>query len=286
MTLQKVSISDGLSAALIGELLVLPGAKGTTDNVVKGKGYIDNIDGLDPVAAQIPTANNTTTDGVATQDPRVGERNIVLTLGFSPNWAIGENYKKLRQVWYRLLPPGKSVILTFWDDIDPPVQIKAVVETHTNKAFGVETDTQISLLCPLPAFVEMQKTLLLLKSNVAQRHNYKGSAPTGFLTKVVVSQYTNQIYLGVSNQTGIIVSAPFNIGDTLYISTIPKNRYIRKVAKNGTTTNMLDSKTQGSLDLQLSVENPNIRVSVRSEADTTGKASYIGVSYNQKHVAI
>lgn len=284
MTLQKVGVFN-LAGTALAELLVMPGAAADTRNIIKSKGFIKNIDGLDPVNATLSTTANTTTDGVIFQDSSVGGRNIALTLGFDPDYTIGETAKKLRQIWYGLLPPKAQVILAFIDDADPTVKILGIVEQNTDAIFSEDPEAVITLLCPLPYFYEATNTIRTGLENTSIPMNYTGTAPTGFIASAKVSSPTDQITFAFTDQTHIGIIGNFVIGDVITINTIPKQRGISLTHK-GVKTSLLDGLISGSLEAEIRRTTTNTRFNGANLAGTAGHVNTLSVTYSQKHIGL
>ena len=70
------------------------------------------IDGLGPVKAAITTAPFGAFDGEAYVGASVGKRNIVLTIGLHPDWAI-QTIEELRQLLYNYFMSEGSAFL-YW----------------------------------------------------------------------------------------------------------------------------------------------------------------------------
>jgi hypothetical protein len=119
---------------------------GSSEYVVK------NIDGLGPVKAPVTTIDIAADPGgdfISAQD---GMRNIVLTVGFEPDYANGSTVADLRQELYSVFMPKNHVEMEFLTDELGPMWIEGWVETHEPVLFSDDPSVQISIICPYPYF--------------------------------------------------------------------------------------------------------------------------------------
>lgn len=106
-----------------------------------------NIDGLTPVKASINSTPFSDMDGTMFNSAQMGERNIVLTLGFLENPDI----ETTRQLTYKYFPI-KRPVLFFVETDNRSVCIQGYVESNTPVIFSAEQSSQISLVCTDPYF--------------------------------------------------------------------------------------------------------------------------------------
>ncbi len=141
---------------------------------------IRDISGLEPVKAEI-TTTSFIQDGVLFQSSRLGMRNLVLILGLNPNW-IDQTMSTLRRMLYTYFLPKAWCKFRFYSDDMPTVEIEGFIETFEPNIFSQDPEIQISVLCPQPDFVGIDRvtytgvdipaaTLVL---------DYKGTVETGF----------------------------------------------------------------------------------------------------------
>jgi hypothetical protein len=141
---------------------------------------IRDISGLEPVKAEI-TTTSFNQDGVLFQSSRLGMRNLVFKLGLNPNW-IDQTMSTLRRMLYTYFLPKAWCKFRFYSDDMPTVEIEGFIETFEPNIFSQDPEIQISVLCPQPDFVGIDRvtytgvdipaaTLVL---------DYKGTVETGF----------------------------------------------------------------------------------------------------------
>jgi hypothetical protein len=172
---------------------------------------IRNIDGLGPVKAEFQTAPFALARGVFFQGTSTGQRNIVLTLGLNPNFAVGQSIGALRQQVYRYFMPELGVTLTFFspDIPDENAQIRsAYVESVEPNIFSQDPEMQVSIICPLPDFVGSDEHIIGPNdaADYITEVNYTGSVSNGFNYLEVHSTDVN--YAGSIEVTN--VNGPFN----------------------------------------------------------------------------
>lgn len=147
---------------------------------------IRNIDGLGPVDANIGTSPFGSVDGESYSGSSVGKRNIVLTLGLNPDWKV-QTIASLRRLLYEYFMPKQAVILRFFSDDMPTVDIRGYAETMEPNIFSEDPELQISIICPLPDFVAVEETVVASTvgdGSVLTPIKYLGTVPTGFVLQV------------------------------------------------------------------------------------------------------
>lgn len=116
-------------------------------------GYvIQSIDGLDPVKATLSSSTFANLDGEQYQNGRRETRNIIITLGLSPDYVSGQTVENLRSDLYAYFMPKATVGLTFNRDDGTSYLTNGVVETFTSPLFAQEPTVQISIICYNPDF--------------------------------------------------------------------------------------------------------------------------------------
>ena len=145
-----------------------------------------NIDGLGPVSSDISTSPFATGRGELYQGASTGKRNIVLTLGFNPNWE-DQTISSLRQLLYKYLLPEQWTRLRFFSDDLPTVDITGIVETFEPNIFSQDPEIQVSILCPKPDFIDVDVTFItgiVDDGSDEFEIDYIGTVATGFEFRV------------------------------------------------------------------------------------------------------
>lgn len=121
--------------------------------------HIRNITGLEPVKADVGSRPYGDLDGEFYTGSKIGKRNIVLTLGFNPDY-IEETVSSLRGKLYAYFMPKQQVTLRFFRDDGPTVDIQGYVESNVPNIFVKDPEVQISVICPLPDFINASESVL------------------------------------------------------------------------------------------------------------------------------
>lgn len=224
---------------------------------------IKNIEGLGPVKAEITSTAYATGRGELPQGSFVGKRNIVLTLGFNPNWAEQQTMSSLRQILYRYLMPQQWTKLRFFSQELPTVDIEGIVESIEPNIFSQDPEVQVSILCHKPDFVEADATILtgvVDDGTIETVFNYIGTIPTGF-ELLVEQSLANPTYSG---ELSIVVKSPIlpqifevtpvSVDGTEYfkLSTVKNARRVQSIGTaDGAITNLLSGLTAISVWPQL-----------------------------------
>jgi hypothetical protein len=233
---------------------------------------IKNIDGLGPVKAELTSTAFATGRGELYQGGYIGKRNIVLTLGFNPDWAGNQTMSSLRQLLYRYFLPQQWTKLRFYTQELPPVDIEGIVESFDPNIFSQDPEVQISILCHKPDFIDTNATIIEgeLDSTIEQEFDYIGTADTGF--ELVVKHTTdNPTYTGsliVLMRGQVFEVDPIEVDDTQYfkLSTIPHAKRVQTVQyTDGALTNLLSGVSDISVWPTIT-PGPNV-LSVAGEED-------------------
>jgi phage-related protein len=215
---------------------------------------IRNIDGLEPVKASVNTSLFGSVDGAAYTGASVPSRNIVLTIHPNPDWHTWK-YEDLRKLIYAYFMSKRPVLLVFYSDEDPPVEISGIVESVENSIFSKDQEFNISVICPDPYFISTDPKIITgqsIRSGGAPiTVTYNGTVETGFRVKVSFSSGTAPTTIGI--QVGDPKVSYFNVtatvGSTLYLdmSSIAMQKYIQNVSiGSGVITNLLSKMQEGS----------------------------------------
>ena len=244
--------------------------------------YVQEIDGLGPSKANINTSELATVDGSLYSSSRMTERNIVLTLGMLESPTI----EAARLRTYKYFPIKKQVRLLFETDARF-AEVVGYVESNEPVIFSNRQTTQISILCPDPAFYEAGESQTVFSgirpmfefpfSNESLEEDliefgqilldtrailtYNGDIDTGVIITINATGAANDInifntmtYEKMIIDTNRIVALTgqgFGQGDAIIISTIRGNRYAR-LLREGVYTNIISALDKNSDWFQIS----------------------------------
>lgn len=171
--------------------------------------HIRDITGLGPVTANITTAPSGTSRGETKQGSSVGKRNIVLTLGLNPNWAV-QTVSALRQILYAYLMTENWVKLRFYSDDLPTLDIEGTVESFEPNIFAQDPEYQISIINERPDFIEIDATILrgvVDDGSTQMEVGYEGNVSSGVELRVDRSvarpAYSGPITISIENFKGV-----------------------------------------------------------------------------------
>ena len=94
---------------------------------------------------------------------RTGQRNIVVTIGFNPNYTINEDVTTLRYALLKVFTPGYKIEMTFENfeaGFIKTYKMNGVVETNEPVIFSPDPQVQISIICPYPYFTAVENAVV------------------------------------------------------------------------------------------------------------------------------
>ena len=226
--------------------------------------YITDVEGLDPVKANLVMSSFGSVDGAQYQSSRRDARNMVLHLGYNPDYSK-TNIRNLRNKLYSyLMPKSKATFrLTMGDGL--VVEIKGRVEDFKSSPFGKDPEATASIICGSPDFYELTSNTFngySVTGTTDSTISYQGNTETGFIFKLLVNRAITGFSIyhkSPSNEFGDIdFVGALQANDVLSISTVSGDKYIRLLRAGN-----LSSFMYGAPDpswIQLSEGDNNIRV--------------------------
>lgn len=241
--------------------------------------YIRKIDGLGPVQASINSSAIGAGDGSYFNSARIGDRNIVLSLGFIEE----PNIESVRQRSYRYFPVKKPITLLFELD-NRSALAYGIVERNEPDIFSPMETSQISIICndpylyafgkdavtetvfsgiePLFEFPFENDSLLAstiqfseIRSRADQVITYLGDADVGVemriyalgpISNIEIHNITDRTTMRLdSSKIQALTGSGIVAGDEIVISTVRRNRYISLI-RNGVSRNILNALDKGS----------------------------------------
>lgn len=244
--------------------------------ISNSKYVIKSSTGEGPVKANVVTTVFGSSDGEFIQSTSIPKRNLVLTLGYNPDYASDETVEDLRQDLYAIVPPGASVRLRFLNDKMETVEGSGVVESLEPVLWTDTPEVQLSVILPLPTLDSLSTITLTGTQASAIPIAYSGTAKTGFVLDITARAAITAI--SVNNGVDPLLQASVSLasGDKVSISTVKGARYIRK---NGTS--ILGNLTQGDLFMTLNPLVTNLKVNTSSNA-----AADVSINYKTRYVGV
>lgn len=236
-------------------------------------GYlVKDIEGLDPVDATLSYSSMAGQDDEQEQASKRVKRNIVLKLGYQPNY-VDDSVKKLRDRLYGFFMPKTQVTLRFYSDDMPTVEIVGRVEKMNAPLFASDPEATISILCAKSSFVGLDTLSIGANTTVgvagaALTHTYTGTIETGFLFRIAVNRALNSftIYNPVGSMPQAMDFAyPLLAGDVVEINSVNLNKSAR-LTRAGSTSSVLFAISPSSKWINLYPGVNTLRVSVPSGA--------------------
>lgn len=193
----------------------------------------EDIDGLDPLKADINTTPFGSMPGGFYTGSNVDIRNIVFTLGFNPDWDTW-TIAKLRDLCNLYFMSNSFIRMVFESDEKPPVEISGYVESNGQTIFSKDPESTVSVICPDPNFVTVESFLITdFATNSAKRVVYNGTVDTGFLFKFEKVSGATPTLLGldVVNPDHHIIEVNAGVDATKYmlLSSVDGDKYIKNV---------------------------------------------------------
>lgn len=229
-------------------------------------GYdVQDIQGLDPVKATLVSSSFAQQDGAQYQSSRRETRNILLRLGFNPDYAI-DDVRALRTRLYPFFMPKTPVSLRFFMDDDLTVDIPGVVESFESAMFSQEPVVDISVMCFDPDFIEPDPVVVAgstTAGSTVSTLNYTGTVEAGIQFQLNVNRTLTEFTIYHQAPDGSLRSMDFQgslvSGDVVVINTVSGNKYA-ELTRSGTTSSILYGISPQSNWLELDTGANGIRV--------------------------
>jgi hypothetical protein len=263
-----------------GALLELPLGDSSEGYLVK------EIEGLDPVKANLVSSSVANMDGEQYQSSRRETRNIVIKLGLEPDYNL-LTARALRNNLYKFFMPKSTVGMRFYDDDFGFVDISGKVETFDCPLFTQEPEATISLLCYEPDFYDPTPVIfegLTTSGTNEALIDYEGTSETGFVFNIVADQAAPEgltiFHRGPDNAASTLeFTEPLSVGDTLDISTVSGAKGATLTNDISGTDSILKGITPQSAWINLFPGANYIRVFTGE----TGPAIPFTIAYTTKH---
>lgn len=210
------------------------------------------------------------------QGRRVGQRNPVFNLKLNPHYKDDIEISDVREMLYKQFyePHGDSdaIQVRLKDDRKPDRYFHCYAEKWNGDLFSNNTTAQISTLCVDPFLYSVEEVdEASLDGWISVPIEYEGSADTGVWLAVLVTANTDKVRIFVDDQQ-FTLEHDFVVGDALYVSTTPGERFVRKG-----NTDIMAALTADSKWLQL--RKPNHTLSVDGGVPGDGVALIVRYKY-------
>lgn len=220
-------------------------------------GYVvEDIEGLDPVKATLVYSSFAGQDGSTFQAARRENRNVILKLGYEPDYAQTTT-QILRSKLYQGFMPKSKVQLRFYEDTGLVVNVSGTVESFLSPRFTKDPIGTISIICENPDFDTLETLRLsgvTTPGSINTELTYDGTIETGFLFTLNADRTMTGFTMYNTDMSNTQYSMPFAsamvAGDVLRISTVPGNKYA-VLTHAGADVSVLYGVSAGASWLQL-----------------------------------
>lgn len=240
---------------------------------------VKDVTGLGPVQATISSSNSAGQDGVAIQSSRLGSRNIVMKIGYHPDYQQNNTVQSLRRDLYSYFAPKREVRLRFYNDDYSDVQIVGTVESHEPVIFSKDPEVSISIICEDSYFQALKAVEINGFNNSEVFPSFIGTGSSGFYFELYVTRSISSVSLECSPNETIVYTGPMIAGDLLQISTVKGNKYAR-LTREGSTESVLDG-ISGSMNMVFNTITQSFYVRIAGASDITFRLThtptYIGI---------
>lgn len=240
---------------------------------------VKDIQGLGPTEATVSTSTYAGLDGGILQAAKTSMRNIVLKIGYRPDYQSNQTVQSLRRDLYSYFAPKSEVRLRFYSDDYTDVRIVGIVESHEPSIFSKDPEVTISILCPDPYFKAFQATEINGYVNKAVYPSFVGNGEAGFLLELFVTRSISSVSLECAPNEDLVYTDPLIKDDILQISTVRGNKFAR-LTRGGETTTVLDA-INGPMSMKFNPVTQNFYVQVAGASDMTFRLThtpaYIGI---------
>lgn len=191
------------------------------------------IDGLEPVVANVNTAEFGNLDGEFFNGSHVGKRNIVFTFGLNTKTGRVSVDAARQQLYFYFPNRDGRMTLRFEFDNRDPVQIDGYMESIQGDRFVEDPELQVSIICPKPNFLIVPSIWVngVTGDSNDEAAPYEGSATGGLVFELNAGSggYSGDVYLE-SKVTGTSDWSSMHFSDIV----LPANSKLRVNTHQGT----------------------------------------------------
>lgn len=263
----------------LGDTLQLPLMDSSGGYVVK------DIDGLDPVTANLVSTTMAQVDGAQFQSANLPTRNITMKLGLEPDYSVS-SVSTLRTNLYDYLLPESQININFYLDGSLFATAAGVVESCLSPMFTDEPEADVSIICYDPKFYApglVTVSASTVPDLTTQVITYSGTSTTGVIFTLNINRTLSGFTLyniHPDNTSEMFdVSGSFVSGDVVTLTTIPGSKSLI-LTRSNLQTSLLNDMTPGSDWISL-MKGDNIL-----RAYAAGAAVPFTLSYTPKYAAL
>jgi len=235
--------------------------RGTTlslDVFENSSGYqLADVDGLDPVKAELSSSPYVGMDGEDFQSARLGFRQIKLILDLEPDF-VTDTFATLRRNLYAYLMPKSTVKLRLHLDTGLYVDIDGVVEDHSSPMFKEDPQVTVTLICFQPDLIDPNMVTFpgsTVSTSVNTAINYPGTVDIGVVVTMNVNRNLAGFTIYNSVEAGVLSQMDFSYplinGDQLVVSSLKGAKGITLI-RAGVSSSLLYGRSAQSKWIEFS----------------------------------
>lgn len=208
-----------------------------------GSFVLKNIDGLGPVKASLTSLEVPEEAGGVFLTAYTPKRNIVITIGFDPDYSVGASVTALRNELYQIFPIGYEIEMDFLTTHKGLMKIKGIVESNEPNIFSDDPQAVVSVVCFQPYFKSTSGIVTVPYTFAPAPGNpivYPGEVEAGFLMQVTLASGAtgNGIFF---RKNDVYNSMNFGLanfikqnGDIIKFSSVRNDKYVQYVRSSQT----------------------------------------------------
>lgn len=237
----------------------------TLDMFENESGYqVAEIEGLDPVKAEIVSTRYAGKDGAQFQSASRGPRFLKLKLDLQPDGV--ETYTSLRKRLHSYFMTKSRIGMRFFLTSGLYLDLEGVVEDHSSPMFSEDPEVEILVTCFDPDFVDPRGVVLegtTVSSSVNTEIEYPGTVETGVVLTLNINRNLPAFTMYNLGEDGQLQQLDFSgnllAGDTLVINTNKGQKGIT-LTRSGTSSSYLYGRTAQSGWIEFAEGINNFRV--------------------------
>lgn len=229
-------------------------------------GYQVEVDGLDPVKAEIASTSYAGRDGVRFTSASRGARNVKIGVDLVPDGTENKTYTKLRRGLYSYFMTKSPIRMRFHDTSGLYVDLFGVVEDVQAPMFEEDPDVSIVVLCEEPDLIDPRTVILegvTVPGGTLTEIDYPGTVETGILFTMDLNRTVTDFTIYNTGEDGVLqqldISSELLDGDKLIISTVRGSKSITRI-RSGISSSLLRAKTPQSTWIEFAEGQNNFRV--------------------------
>jgi hypothetical protein len=197
-------------------------------------GYqIAEVEGLDPVKAELTSTSYASTDGEQFQSAKRGARNLKIKLDLDPDFEA-DTYTTLRNRLYSFFMPKYPVKLRLFQTTGLYVDISGIVEETSAPLFEQDQTVDISIMCYQPDFTDPRIITLegfTVDDSTNTTINYPGTVETGTVLTLNLNRDLTEFTIYNMDEGGNLYQLDFTgdllDGDILVVSSLRGSKGIK-----------------------------------------------------------